>query len=202
MTRLNTKELAAKLKADGAPFSMKQIRAWAKEKPPVPVETSDKGERRFDYVAVLEWLAGRKTKKRKPSKAKSRYTTAALTKLLAVMGDGKSLKKVCEEAQLSYRNVWNRVHEDDALIPLYARARENYAHAKVDEMHEITETEPDVQRARLKCDIIKWEVSKVLPKLYGDSLNLKHSTPDGPLVITAVDATEAAKQYQKIMGGS
>lgn len=62
---------------------------------------------------------------------------------------------------------------------MYARAKDSYAHARVAQLHRIARDEPDVARARLMCDNIKWESAKVLPKVYGDSTLLKHTDSSG-----------------------
>lgn len=83
-----------------------------------------------------------------------------------------SLKAACLKAGRGYGNIRRRIAESEKLRALYAHARSEYQRAKVEEMEEIARKEPDVQRARLLCDVIKWESSKVLPKEFGDKLDL------------------------------
>lgn len=93
--------------------------------------------------------------------------------VLVRMGDGPlTLKAACKASGLSYGNVRRRIAASDPLKALYAEAREDYAQSRVETMYEIAEEEKDVVRARLKIDVIKWEVSKVSPKVYGDKLDL------------------------------
>lgn len=114
---------------------------------------------------------------------------AKIKAALAEMGEGKTLKECVAKQQLAYMVAWHSIHGDDDLSELYARARESYAHAKVQQIHEVAETEPDVQRARLKCDNIKWEAAKVLPKVFGDKLDINH----GGNINTATDAQIEAR---------
>lgn len=99
----------------------------------------------------------------------------SIKQALEMMAEGNTLKHCCAELELNYMAVWKTIHADDELLELYARAREAYAHSKVQQIHDVALSEPDVQRARLICDNIKWEACKVLPKVYGDKVETKHS---------------------------
>lgn len=95
-----------------------------------------------------------------------------LVAALEGMKDGKTLKSCLIEQGVKYTTGWDAIHADQELSGLYARAREAYAHAIVQKLNEVADTEEDVARARLKCDNIKWEACKVLPKVYGDKQQL------------------------------
>lgn len=43
---------------------------------------------------------------------------------------------------------------------------------RIDRMHETAKDEPDVNRARLMIDTDKWLASKLIPKVYGDKLDI------------------------------
>lgn len=62
---------------------------------------------------------------------------------------------------------------------MHARAREEYAEARVAEMQRIAETVEDVSRAKLLCDNIKWEAARVSPKKYGDRIENRIADADG-----------------------
>lgn len=115
--------------------------------------------------------------------------TKEIENALEMMSEGKTLKECCAAHGLKYLVTWKKIHADDALLELYARAREAYAHAIVQKIHEVAVNEPDVQRARLQCDNIKWESSKVLPKVFGDKLDVTH----GGNINTASDAQIEAR---------
>lgn len=76
---------------------------------------------------------------------------------------------------------------------------------------EETLTESDaVDARRLHVDALKWTLSKMLPKVYGDKVAMEHAGPDGkPIqtenvnldVVVSPDGIEAARQYLKIMEG-
>lgn len=73
---------------------------------------------------------------------------------------------------------------------------------------EETETESDaVDRARLHSDALKWTLSKMLPKVYGDKLAVESSGPDGGPIqhevqaVHSIDPVAASQVYQKFMEG-
>ncbi len=99
----------------------------------------------------------------------------SIKQALEMMAEGNTLKHCCVDLKLNYMAAWKAIHNSDELAELYARAREAYAHSKVQQIHDVAVDEPDVQRARLICDNIKWEACKVLPKVYGDKVQQEHS---------------------------
>lgn len=86
--------------------------------------------------------------------------------------EGVSLKAACQAVGITYSSTRDRIYSDQRLSALHARAREGYLDSRVQEMNEIALTEPDVQRARLMCDNIKWEAARILRKKYGDRLEI------------------------------
>jgi hypothetical protein len=43
---------------------------------------------------------------------------------------------------------------------------------RFEKLEDVIDKEEDVQRARLKVDVIKWQLSKEEPKKYGDKLDM------------------------------
>jgi hypothetical protein len=87
--------------------------------------------------------------------------------------------------------------ENDEFAPLYARAREIGYQKMADELVEIADDgrndwmdiqrgkdtvrvvdKEAVQRSQIRIDTRKWILSKALPKMYGDKIDLKHSAGD------------------------
>lgn len=96
--------------------------------------------------------------------------------LIAKMIDGdkpKSMKEVCKAAQVSYTNIVDRISAAPRLTELYARTREAMAELMVGQLDQIASQEVDVQRARLKCDNTKWYAARILPKQYGDRVQVE-----------------------------
>lgn len=90
------------------------------------------------------------------------------------------------------------LEDRNGFAPQYIRARELQAHHMADEIIDIADNgsndwmareDPDnpgfalngehIQRSRMRFDARRWYLSKVLPKVYGDKLDLTHGNPDG-----------------------
>lgn len=95
------------------------------------------------------------------------------------LANGTPLVKVCQEMGIPRSTLYYVINTDNALLDMLARAREEYAEARVCEMQEIAETVEDVGRARLMCDNIKWEAARMAPKKYGDKIQNEHTGPNG-----------------------
>ncbi len=100
-------------------------------------------------------------------------------KILSHISNGFSLKGACEDLGLHNRQFYTYMYNTEGAERKYARACEERSEFKVSEMHDIADREPDVQRAKLKIDVIKWEAAKLKPKKYGDVSRHEHTGKDG-----------------------
>lgn len=116
-------------------------------------------------------------------------TEEKIAEIVARIAEGMTLKQSCEQAQVGYCNVVKRIGESDVLTKLHAQSRIEYARYQVQRMHDIADTEPDVQRARLKVDVIKWEAARVLPKEFGDKVTQEITGADGGPLQTNLTVT-------------
>ena len=91
--------------------------------------------------------------------------------------NGIPLKAACDQLGIGnhYAAVLWNVNNNERLSQLDARARVDYLRVKVRSMNDIVDSETDCQKARLKCDNIKWEAARVARKEFGDRLSLDHS---------------------------
>lgn len=106
-------------------------------------------------------------------------TDEQIVELIGELGEtGISLKAACDAHKLVYRTVMNRIRSSEELSALDARARQDYVRVRARQLNEVAEKEPDVQRARLMCDNIKWEAARVLPKEFGDRIVNEHEGGD------------------------
>lgn len=96
-------------------------------------------------------------------------TREAAINILALLSAGQPVVQSCRELGIN-RSEWYLAIDREGLADMHARAREEYAEAKVEEMQNIAETVEDVSRAKLLCDNIKWEAARVSPKKYGDRI--------------------------------
>lgn len=99
--------------------------------------------------------------------------------ILALLSAGQPVVQSCRELGIN-RSEWYLAIDREGLADMHARAREEYAEAKVEEMQNIAETVEDVSRAKLLCDNIKWEAARVSPKKYGDRIT-HGGDPDAPI---------------------
>ena len=118
------------------------------------------------------------------------------------IADGESLRQICsEETMPNKATVFRWLGKFKEFSDQYARARENQAETLADEITNIadetmvivkekdgfTEVVLDstaVARNRLRIDTRKWVASKLLPKKYGDKVDLNHGGQvDNPLSV-------------------
>ena len=97
-----------------------------------------------------------------------KYTDQQIKDAIERMSLGVSFQEACAEQGINNEAARQRIVKDPEMAGLYARARESFADVMAEQLNEIVDKEEDHQRARLKCDNIKWYAAKVLPKKYGD----------------------------------
>ena len=77
--------------------------------------------------------------------------------------------------------------EDGPFAERYQHARALGYQRMADEIIEIADSEPDAQTARNRCDVRKWYLSKMLPKVFGEKIEVDNK---GGLVIVKLDAED------------
>jgi hypothetical protein len=127
-----------------------------------------------------------------PMKKIVRYTQELAETIFSRMETGESLRSICRsEGMPSYQAVFQWRGNIDGFAERYSLAREAQAHALIDELLEIADdgrndwierNDPDnpgwtangenIQRSRVRLDARKWLASKILPKVYGEKLEL------------------------------
>lgn len=105
--------------------------------------------------------------------------------IIAMLADGKPVVQSCRELGVVRSDLYLAIDREQ-LTDMLARAREDYAEARVEEMQNIAETVEDVSRAKLLCDNIKWETCRIAPKRYGDKIQNEHTGKDGGPIEQAV----------------
>ena len=125
-------------------------------------------------------------KKGRPTK----YNKKLADKICSLMAEGKSLKSICEqEGMPNASNVfkWLTIYQD--FRENYTQAQNDRTEAQLEQLNEIGDTAIElarttgekranavVQAVKLKADNMKWVMSKMKPKKYGDKLDM---TTDG-----------------------
>lgn len=113
---------------------------------------------------------------------------AAICERLAV---GETLTAICKADDMPHASTvyrWLEAHE--AFREMYARARDQQAHAIAEKAVRDAETADDAQLGRLAFDARKWFAAKVAPRVYGEKQQLEHSGPGGgPIRMTWGDGS-------------
>lgn len=89
---------------------------------------------------------------------------------------GKSLRKIVKDKKMPCSStIFNWLLDEDKkdFLEHYEKAKNIQAENMFDELLEIADEKgKDVMRARLRVDTRKWYLSKVLPKKFGESLDV------------------------------
>ena len=107
------------------------------------------------------------------------YTEELGNRICELLAEGKTLTRICKDnPELPSDRTIRRwaLDVEHPFSPQYARAREIGYHAMADDYIDIgdavSEDAPAVAKARLRAESRKWLLSKALPKIYGDKLEL------------------------------
>lgn len=121
------------------------------------------------------------------------YNKKIAKEILHRLSCGESLVRICKDDHMPHRFTVHRwvLDNEDGFNDKYARARELQAEYLFDETLEIADDGKNdlmavgigddahtvvnkevVNRSRLRVDTRKWYLSKVLPKVYGDKLDI------------------------------
>lgn len=129
-----------------------------------------------------------------PSGETHSYKQSIADTICTELAKGRSLRSVCRDDGMPPESTVRQWALDDreGFAAQYARAREIGYHSMADELLEIADdgrndyitgedpvptlNSEHIQRSRLRVDTRKWMLSKVLPKVYGDKLDV---TSDG-----------------------
>ncbi len=106
--------------------------------------------------------------------------------IIVDIASGEPAYKAVQAHSISVGTFWRGL-SDAARAEQYARAKTAGMERLAEEMQEIADDMTDdsnesVQRARLRVDTRKWLLSKMVPKRYGDKLELAGDAA-APLVI-------------------
>ena len=120
-----------------------------------------------------------------------RYSSELADEICRRLAAGEGLNTICKDQRMpDESSVRQWVGEDrDGFAPKYARAREMQAEHWVSEIVQIADsvrkgaTSEEVNAARLAVDTRKWVASKLLPRRYGDRLDVQQ---DGQLTVKIV----------------
>lgn len=92
--------------------------------------------------------------------------------------EGLSLRSICSlEGMPSLKTIFNWIESNKEFLQQYTHARKIQADIKFDDLKDLAKaaTPEDIQCVKLQIDTAKWELSKTLPKKYGDKVGIEHS---------------------------
>ena len=122
---------------------------------------------------------------------RTKISDSQILEVIRYMGEeGVPLRPACAAFGLAYHTVYARIYSTPYLKDLDHLAREQYLRHQVRRMNDIVDQEEDYQRARLKCENIKWEAQRVARFEYGDNVVIS-GDKDQPLVVQLVSATDS-----------
>lgn len=101
------------------------------------------------------------------------YTPELAQQICELITEGGTLNKICRKKNMPVRSTmyrWLLEHGD--FSDMYARACEIRREIKFESLEDMINQEKDPQKARLKLDAFKWQLSKEEPRKYGDRLDL------------------------------
>lgn len=108
---------------------------------------------------------------------KSSYTQDLADRICKRLAAGESLRAICDSDDMPLPETvrsWY-INDVEGFSAQYARAREAQAEHYAEDIVHIADTESDQAKARNRIDARKWTASKLLPKRYGDKVEVEHS---------------------------
>lgn len=121
----------------------------------------------------------------------SKYSSKLADEICVRLVSGESLRKICSGKTMpGMTSIFKWLRETPEFAKQYAYAREAQAEALADEIISISDDRSNdtidgeygevpnaaaIQRDRLRVDSRKWYASKLLPRKYGDKLDVTHS---------------------------
>ncbi len=119
------------------------------------------------------------------------YNDEIVSKICELISEGKSLTAICaEEENPGYRTVMRWLEEKEDFRQKYARACEARSDLLAEECLTLADQATDPQKARLQFDARRWYLSKLVPKKYGDKVDLNHS---GGVTVEVIRFSDAGK---------
>ena len=95
-----------------------------------------------------------------------------IPEVLEDIQNGLSLRQAVEIHGINPSTFLKWVDGDKELSQQYARAREVQAEYYADEIIRIADSSQDAVKGRLQVDARKWIASKLLPKKFGDRIDM------------------------------
>jgi hypothetical protein len=129
---------------------------------------------------------------------KSSYTDALARRICMRIMEGQTLRKICEDPRMPNQRIvfrWLAEPRFEAFREMYYYSRRVYAELLMDEVIEIADNATDdwiptkdkkgningwrpdtecLQRSRLRIDTRKYLAAKLIPRIYGEKIEVEH----------------------------
>ena len=121
-------------------------------------------------------------KEKKKTGRPTKYTEELGKKICEQIANGKSLKKICKSAKMPHRDTihrWLLDKEKKEFYDNYEKAvnvRTENMFDEIEEISDLSDKKQSTNRSRLRIDTRKWYLSKIMPKKFGDKVDV---TSDG-----------------------
>lgn len=100
--------------------------------------------------------------------------------VLERLGEGDTMRTISKEMGFSKGTFWRICDENPSLADRYARARDVQAHDHferiIDLAKQVENGEIDPQAAKVAIDARKWAACKLMPRKYGDKIEIEAKT--------------------------
>ena len=127
-----------------------------------------------------------------PAGRPSMYTEELAIEFCSRLLDGTSVRKVCEQDDMPSRDtIFRWIATNPEFSDQYAKAKELSAEALAEDIFDIADdnafdytegkdgelrvNNDAIQRARLRVDVRKWYLSKIVPKKYGERQQIEQT---------------------------
>jgi hypothetical protein len=113
----------------------------------------------------------------RPPGRPSLHTPALAEAICARLADGESLRAICRDAAMPCAITVLQWARDDrgGFAALYRRAREDQAHTLAELAVEAALNADDTRTGRLRFDALRWYAGKLLPKVYGERVEVEQA---------------------------
>lgn len=116
----------------------------------------------------------------------TRFTEALGKKICDRIASGESLRRICKDKKMPARktiHLWLLDDRKKAFLHQYVIAVDIRADELFDSLEEIADNEKgEVQRDRLRVDTRKWYLSKIMPKKFGEKLDVTSGNKPIPIL--------------------
>lgn len=112
----------------------------------------------------------------------TKYTKELGTLICTKIAEGNSLRNVCKGDDMPDRGTvheWLLDKEKEEFYHQYEKACNTRAENMFDELEQIADLSDNTEspmRSRLRVDTRKWYLSKVMPKKFGDKIDVDHTS--------------------------